>query len=53
LSFGQPRWQEFIETLLRQNYKVDLRQIRAALLVDLPPINRVLKVAGADRADAA
>lgn len=54
LSFGQPRQQELIENLLRRNYKdADLREIRNALLVDLAPINRVLKAAGEDRADAA
>lgn len=44
LSFGQPRQQELIENLLRRNYEdADLREIRDALLVDLAPINRVLK----------
>lgn len=54
LSFGQPRQQELIENLLRRDYKdADLRLIRDALLVDLAPINRVLKAAGDSSAGAA
>ena len=54
LSFGQPRQQELIENLLRRDYKdADLRLIRDALLVDLAPINRVLKAAGDYSAGAA
>lgn len=54
LSFGQPRQQELIENLLRRNYKdADLREIRDALLVDLAPINRVLKAVEENCADAA
>lgn len=54
LSFGQPRQQELIENLLRRNYTdADLREIRDALLVDLAPINRVLKAIDEDHANAA
>jgi len=54
LSFGHPRQQELIENLLRRDYAdADLQEIRRALLVDLAPINHLLRAARGDCADAA
>lgn len=40
LSFGQPRQQELLENLLRQDFsEADLVEIRRALLIDLAPVN--------------